>query len=228
MDLWAEFDLQWEWLWVPMEWWVYYKFFGFKFCWRIWVLLLWIWLSFVANGGCGLRYGGAVVGLLGFFGFGFCCWGGGCGWLRWWLWRMTMIGHRRRLLLAHVRLWEEEEHWLGTWERERQILRRERENQIKKWEEREKLDKIVFFSLPFVSVQLQICNSTDTNGKNLAHIKHPMGGVFCVWCGKCAKYLTFGTFATSAMGALIGLRYYPFLLLKISSYWKILAYQPIN
>ena len=32
MDLWAEFDLQWGWLWVPMEWWVYYKFFGFKFC----------------------------------------------------------------------------------------------------------------------------------------------------------------------------------------------------
>ena len=32
MDLWAEFDLQWGWLWVPMEWWVYYKFFGFGFC----------------------------------------------------------------------------------------------------------------------------------------------------------------------------------------------------
>ena len=29
--------------------------------------MLWIWLSFVANGGCGLRCGGAVVGLLGFF-----------------------------------------------------------------------------------------------------------------------------------------------------------------
>ena len=33
----------------------------------IWVLLLWIWLSFVANGGCGLRYVGAMVGLLDFF-----------------------------------------------------------------------------------------------------------------------------------------------------------------
>ena len=22
MDLWAEFDLQWGWLWIPMEWWV--------------------------------------------------------------------------------------------------------------------------------------------------------------------------------------------------------------
>ena len=27
----------------------------------------------VGSDGCGLRYGGAVVGLLGFFGFGFCC-----------------------------------------------------------------------------------------------------------------------------------------------------------
>ena len=34
-------------------------------------MLLWIWLSFVANGGCGLRYGGAVVGLLGFLDLGF-------------------------------------------------------------------------------------------------------------------------------------------------------------
>ena len=58
----------------------------------------------VANGGCGLRYGGAVVGLLGFFRFGFCCSGGGCGWLRWWLWRMTMIGRRRCLLLRHLLL----------------------------------------------------------------------------------------------------------------------------
>jgi len=33
-------------------------------------LVLWTWLSFVANGGYGLRYGGVVVGLLGFFGFG--------------------------------------------------------------------------------------------------------------------------------------------------------------
>ena len=45
-----------------------------------------------------------------------------------------------------------------------------------------------------------ICNGTDTNGKNLAHIEHLMGGVFCAWCAKCAKYLAFGT---SAVGALM-------------------------
>ena len=44
-----------------------------------------------------------------------------------------------------------------------------------------------------MSVPLQICNGTDTNGKNLAHIEHLMGG------GLCAKYLAF---ATSAMGVL--------------------------
>ena len=77
-------------------------------------------------------------------------------------------------------------------EREREILRRERE----------KSNKIVFFSLPFMSVTLQICNGTDTNGKKLAHIEHLMGGVFCVWSGKYAKYLAFGTFVTSAVGAL--------------------------
>ena len=81
---------------------------------------------------------------------------------------------------------------MGTWEKEREILRRERE----------KSNKIVFFSLPFVSVTLQICNGTDTNGKKLAHIEHLMGGVFCVWSGKYAKYLAFGTFVTSAVGAL--------------------------
>ena len=53
-----------------------------------------------------------------------------------------------------------------------------------------------------MSVSLQICNGMDINGKNLAHIEHLMGGVFCVWCGKCAKYLAFGTFATSTVGAL--------------------------
>ena len=77
------------------------------------------------------------------------------------------------------------------WElgREREILRREKKNQIKKWEEREKSNKIIFFGLAFVSILLQICNGTDTNGKNLAHIEHLMGGVFCVWYVKCAKYL---------------------------------------
>jgi len=31
IDLRGELDLQWGWLWVPMEWWVYYRFFGFEF-----------------------------------------------------------------------------------------------------------------------------------------------------------------------------------------------------
>ena len=58
-----------------------------------------------------------------------------------------------------------------------------------------------------MSIPLQICNGTDTNGKNLAHIEHLMGGVFCVWCDKYAKNLAFGTFATSTMGALIRISY---------------------
>ena len=87
-------------------------------------------------------------------------------------------------------------------ERETDSEKGERKNQIKKWEEREKSNKIVFFSLPFVSVPLQIYNGTNTNGKNLAHIEHLMGGDFCLWCGKCVKYFAFATFATSIVGAL--------------------------
>ena len=100
--------------------------------------MLWIWLSFVAHGGCGLRYGGAVVGLLGFFWIWVLL-------LRWWLW------------LAEVVVMEDDDDWPPPlpsfappsscsrpivrrgrtgWElrreRERQILRRGRENQIKK------------------------------------------------------------------------------------------------
>ena len=47
-----------------------------------------------------------------------------------------------------------------------------------------------------MSVPLQICNGTDTNGKNLAHIEHLMGGVFC------SKYLAFAT----SVGIRIGIR----------------------
>ena len=54
-------------------------------------------------------------------------------------------------------------------------------------------NKIVFFGLAFVSVPLQICNGTDTNGKNLAHIEHLMGGVFCAWCAKCQIFATVRT-----------------------------------
>ena len=93
---------------------------------------------------------------------------------------------------------------MGTWERERETdsEKGERKNQIKKLEEREKSNKIVFFSLPYLSVPLQIYNGTNTNGKNLAHIEHLMGGDFCLWCGKCVKYFAFATFATSIVGAL--------------------------
>ena len=44
------------------------------------------------------------------------------------------------------------------------------------------MNKIIFFSLPFVFVPL--------NGKNLTHIEHLMRGIFCVWCGKCAIFVT--------------------------------------
>ena len=54
--------------------------------------MLWIWLSFVANGGCGLRYGGVVVGLLGFFWIWVWL-------LRWWLW------------LAEVVVMEDDDDW---------------------------------------------------------------------------------------------------------------------
>ena len=47
-------------------------------------MLLWIWLSFVASGGCELRYSGAVVGLLGFFRIWVLL-------LRWWLWLAEMV-----------------------------------------------------------------------------------------------------------------------------------------
>ena len=53
-----------------------------------------------------------------------------------------------------------------------------------------------------MSVPLQICNGTDTNGIILAHIQHLMGGVFCVWCVKYLAFGTFGTFGTSAVSAL--------------------------
>ena len=46
--------------------------------------MLWIWLSFVANGGCGLRCGGVVVGLLGFFWIWVLL-------LRWWLWLAEVV-----------------------------------------------------------------------------------------------------------------------------------------
>ena len=39
----------------------------------LWVEFDFQWGVVVDSDGCGLRYGGAVVGLLGFFGFGFCC-----------------------------------------------------------------------------------------------------------------------------------------------------------
>ena len=59
-----------------------------------------------------------------------------------------------------------------------------------------------YFVLPHLSVPLQICNGTDTNGIILAHMQHLMGVVFCVWCGICVKYLAFGTYPTSTVGAL--------------------------
>ena len=44
-----------------------------------------------------------------------------------------------------------------------------------------------YFVLPHLSIPLQICNGTDTNGIILTHMQHLMGAVFCVWCGICAK-----------------------------------------
>ena len=59
-----------------------------------------------------------------------------------------------------------------------------------------------YLVLPHLSVPLQICNGTDTNGIILADMPHLMGADFCVWCGICAKYLAFGTYPTSTVGAL--------------------------
>ena len=81
------------------------------------------------------------------------------------------------------------------------------------WEEREKKsrpevrgerkpNKKHYFGLSHLSVPLQICNGTNTNGIILAHMQHLMGAIFYVWCGICAKYLAFGTYLTSTVGAL--------------------------
>ena len=83
-------------------------------------------------------------------------------------------------------------------------VKRERENKSRPEVRGERKPNIKhYFVLPHLSVPLQICNGTDTNGILLAHMQHLMGVVFCVWCGICAKYLAFVTYSTSTVGALI-------------------------
>ena len=60
-------------------------------------------------------------------------------------------------------------------------VRRERKNQLKKWEERESRIKNIILVLAFVSVPLQICNGTNTNAKYLQHLKHLLWGIFLVF-----------------------------------------------
>ena len=89
----------------------------------------------------------------------------------------------------------------GMWEGVGSDVGREKKS-IPEVKGERKPNKKQYFTLPFLSIPLQICNGTDKNGIILAYITYLMGGIFCVWCGKCAKYLAFGTFATSTVGAL--------------------------